>query len=107
MSVIEINGPYTLSGEYDVQGSKNSILPILAATILARGECIIKNCPDILDVRTSIEILNYLGCKCKFEKSTIIVNSENISKNEVPEHLMRKMRSSIIFLGALISRTGR
>lgn len=107
MSVIEIHGPYTLSGEYDVQGSKNSVLPILAATVLARGECTIKNCPDILDVRISIEILNYLGCKCKFEESTITVNSENISKNEIPEDLMRKMRSSIIFLGALISRTGR
>lgn len=102
-----INGPLKVSGEFDVQGSKNSILPILASTILSNGECIIKNCPDIIDVHTSLEILNYLGCKTKFENSTITVNSEYISKNEIPERLMRKMRSSIIFLGVLIARTGR
>ena len=106
MQNIVIHGPCQLSGEITVQGAKNSILPILAASILSRGECIIKNCPNILDVRTSIEILNYLGCKTKFENSTLIVNSEIISKNEIPDYLMRKMRSSIIFLGALITRTG-
>ena len=104
---IIINGPCEVSGEVDIQGAKNSILPILAATIIARNECVIKNCPNILDVHTSLEILNYLGCKTKFEGSTIIVDSSQISKNEIPEKLMRKMRSSIIFLGALIARTGR
>lgn len=104
---IIINGPCEISGEVKVQGAKNSILPILAATVISNSECIIKNCPDILDVHTSLEILNYLGCKTKFESSTITVDSSKISKNEIPENLMRKMRSSIIFLGALIARTGR
>ena len=106
MQNIVIHGPCQLSGEITVQGAKNSILPILAASVLSRGECIIKNCPNILDVQTSIEILNYLGCKTKFENSTLIVNSEIISRNEIPDYLMRKMRSSIIFLGALVARTG-
>lgn len=103
---IIINGPCKISGEIQVQGAKNSILPILAATVISNNECIIKNCPDILDVRTSLEILNYLGCKTKFENSTVIINSSQISKNEIPENLMFKMRSSIIFLGALVARTG-
>lgn len=107
MSSLVVFGRYNLDEEISVQGAKNSVLPILASSILSRGECIIKNCPNILDVHTSLEILNYLGCKTKFEKSTICVNSENISKNEIPDHLMRKMRSSIIFMGALIARTGR
>lgn len=107
MSRLIISGPYKFNDEIYVQGAKNSILPILASSIISRGECIIRNCPDILDVHTTIEILHYIGCKVKFEDSTICVNSENIVKNEIPEDLMRKMRSSIIFLGALIARTGR
>ena len=107
MSKIVINGPCQLTGKYKVQGAKNSVLPILSASILSRGECIIKNCPDIIDVHNTLKILNHLGCKTKFEDSTIIVNSECINTNEIPENLMRKMRSSIIFLGSLIARTGR
>ena len=107
MSRIVINGPRELSGKFKIQGAKNSILPILCASILSRGECVINNCPDILDVHTTLEILNHLGCKTKFEDSTIVVNSECITTNEIPESLMRKMRSSIVFLGALIARTGR
>lgn len=107
MSRLIISGPYKFSDEVSVQGAKNSILPILASSIISRSECIIKNCPNILDVHTTIEILRYIGCKVKFEDSTICVNSENILKNEIPEKLMRKMRSSITFLGALIARTGR
>ncbi|MCL2311452.1 MAG: UDP-N-acetylglucosamine 1-carboxyvinyltransferase [Firmicutes bacterium] len=106
MQKLIINGPCGVKGETYIQGAKNSVLPILAATILVKGESIIKNCPDILDVHTSLEILNYLGCKTNFTNFTITVNSENISKHDIPEFLMRKMRSSIIFLGALISRTG-
>lgn len=107
MSRLIISGPYKFNDEISVQGAKNSILPILASSIISRGECVIKNCPNILDVHTTIEILRYIGCKVKFEDSVICVNSENIVKNEIPENLMRKMRSSITFLGALIARTGR
>ena len=102
-----IRGPCKFNDEIFIQGSKNSVLPIIASSIVSRKECIIKNCPDILDVHTSIEILNHIGCKTKFEDSTLYINSENISNNEIPDQLMRKMRSSIIFLGALIARTGR
>ena len=107
MPKLVIEGAKQLNGEIKIQGSKNSVLPILAATIICNDECIIHNCPDLLDVHTSIEILKYLGCKIKFEKSTLIVDPRNINKSDISENLMRKMRSSIIFLGALLSKSGK
>ena len=99
-----IDGNKSLRGEVFVQGAKNSVLPILAATVLCSGQCIIHNCPDILDVDFSIKILKYLGGNVFREGKSIIVNMENIKKWDVPDFLMKEMRSSIIFLGAIISR---
>lgn len=107
MPKLIIEGSRQLHGEVEVQGSKNSILPILAASIICKSECIIHNCPDILDVRVTKRILEYLGCKTSFENNTFIVDSKSISKNDIPDFLMREMRSSIIFLGSLISGMGR
>ncbi|BED92136.1 MAG: UDP-N-acetylglucosamine 1-carboxyvinyltransferas [Candidatus Improbicoccus pseudotrichonymphae] len=104
MRKLIIEGQNRLKGEIKIQGSKNSILPILVATILCDEECEIYNCPNILDVKTTIEILKYLGCEVVFKNSCIKVNSRNLNKYDIPEKLMRKMRSSIIFLGALISK---
>ena len=106
MSKLIIEGSRRLRGSIKVQGSKNSILPILAATVICKDECVIHNCPDILDVRVTKRILDYLGCKTSFENNTFIVNSRNILKNDIPDFLMREMRSSIIFLGSLISGVG-
>lgn len=99
-----IEGNRKLKGEILIQGSKNSVLPILAATVLCSGQCVIHNCPDILDVDFSIKILRYLGGEVFREGKSIIVNMENIKKWDVPDFLMKEMRSSIIFLGAIISR---
>ncbi len=101
-----ITGQNRLSGEIKLHGAKNSALPILAAAILVKGECTIHNCPDLSDVRTTIKILEGLGCKVRRDGSTVTVNAENISASEIDESIMRTMRSSIIFLGSLISRTG-
>ena len=106
MSKLIIEGSRRLHGNIKVQGSKNSILPILAASVMCKDECIIHNCPDILDVKITRRILEYLGCKTSFENNTFIVNSKNILKNDIPDFLMREMRSSIIFLGSLISGFG-
>ena len=103
MSKLIIEGLHRLEGEIKVQGAKNSILPILAASIICEDECIIHGCPNISDVRVTIKVLEHLGCKVSFCDGTITVNSKNISKNEIPQSLMREMRSSIIFLGALVS----
>lgn len=99
-----IDGNKSLRGEVLVQGSKNSVLPILAATVLCSGQCVIHNCPDILDVVFSIKILRYLGGQVFREGKSVIVNMENMKKWDVPDFLMKEMRSSIIFLGSIISR---
>lgn len=107
MSKLIIEGSRRLGGEVKIQGAKNSILPILAACIICKDECVINNCPDISDVRITGKILNYLGCDFSFEKGTFTVNSKNISKSDIPDFLMREMRSSIIFLGSLLSALGK
>ncbi|MBQ7288478.1 MAG: UDP-N-acetylglucosamine 1-carboxyvinyltransferase [Clostridia bacterium] len=104
MQKIWINGGNRLSGELPVSGAKNSILPLLSATVLCKGESIIHNCPALSDVETSIKILKALGCKCTFENATVIVNTDNLCCHEISEQLMREMRSSIVFLGAIAGR---
>lgn len=104
MSKLLIEGLHDLNGEICVHGAKNSVLPILAATILCSGDCVIHNCPKLSDVEVSIKILKYLGCSVKREENTLVINSDNMNRYDVPDFLMREMRSSIIFLGAIISR---
>lgn len=103
MNKLVIDGGVPLNGELKVQGAKNAVLPILAATILAEGECELKNCPDLRDVEKTETILTHLGCKVKREKNTIHVNPLGINNYIVDEKLMREMRSSIILLGSIIS----
>lgn len=102
-----IQGGNKLNGEISIHGAKNSILPILSATIGCSGECVIHNCPKLSDVDVTIKILEYLGAKIKREDHTLIVNTSSIIRNDIPDYLMREMRSSIVFLGAIISRFGR
>ena len=105
MEKIIVNGGKKLQGEISVHGAKNSVLPILAATLLIKGVSIIHNVPDLSDVDASVKILEYLGAKVSREGSTLIVDASEITQNSVPEEMMREMRSSIIFLGSLLSRT--
>ena len=102
-----INGGRRLEGETQVHGAKNSALPLLAATILAHGECILHNCPMLTDVDAACRILSCLGCRCSRNGSTVCVDSSNVCGNEIPDNLMREMRSSIVFLGAVLGRTRR
>lgn len=104
MSRFIINGGNKLEGEIETQGAKNSVLPILAATILSGGKNVIYNCPELSDVRMTIEVLKSLGCNVKRVGKVLVVDSENISGYTMPEELMRQMRSSIIFLGAILTR---
>ncbi len=104
MEHINITGGQPLYGEIDIHGAKNAVLPVLAATVMCRDECVIHNCPCLSDVATTMEILSELGCIVKREENSIIVNAKNLSGNFIPHSLMTKMRSSIIFLGAILSR---
>ena len=104
MSLIVVQGRNKLSGTVRVQGAKNSILPILSATILCGKPCVIHNCPAISDVDACNSILKHLGCKLKKEAHTITVDPTSIVCGTIPEHLMSEMRSSIVFLGAVLSK---
>ncbi len=106
MSKIYIRGGERLSGKLDLQGAKNSVLPILAASLVIKGTTILHNCPDLSDVRAAIKILESLGCKCVFEKNVISVDSNSVCESFVSESLMREMRSSVVFLGAMLARNG-
>lgn len=104
MSAFVIKGGRRISGSLRVQGSKNSVLPILAATVLTEGKSVIHNCPKLSDTEGTIKILKNLGCKIFREGNSIIVDATHISSAEIPEKLMREMRSSVIFLGAILGR---
>ncbi|MBE6802284.1 MAG: UDP-N-acetylglucosamine 1-carboxyvinyltransferase [Ruminococcaceae bacterium] len=107
MSAFVINGGRRLNGSLRVQGSKNSVLPILAATLLVKGKSVIHNCPMLSDTHCTVKILRTLGCKVIRNGNTITVDSTDASGYEIPEDLMREMRSSVVFLGAVLGRVGK
>ena len=102
-----ITGGRKLSGRVRVHGAKNAVLPIMAASILAGDKCRIYDCPHLSDVEHTIKILECLGCRVVFSENILEIDSSDISSWEIPEELMREMRSSIIFLGALAGKMGR
>lgn len=104
MGTYIIEGGKRLEGKVNVSGSKNASLPILAATVLNNGITKLYNVPNIHDTKVMLEILKNLGCKVKRNSDKIIVDARKITKYEIPEELMRKMRSSVILAGALIGR---
>jgi UDP-N-acetylglucosamine 1-carboxyvinyltransferase len=107
MGYYVITGGKRLSGELKVQGSKNSSLPILAATILNGNKSVINDVPMIKDVDVMAEILRLLRAKVERLDHSMEIDTSNINIHEVPEHLMREMRSSIIVMGAMIGRFGK
>lgn len=104
MSFYHVMGENCLTGEIHVHGAKNSVLPILAGTLLAKGESIIHNCPLISDVTATLKILELLGCNIKRDGRTVIIDTRNVHGWEIPCALMQEMRSSVLFLGALLAR---
>ncbi len=107
MSSFIIQGGLPLNGNIRVHGAKNSVLPILSATLLNRGKNVITNCPYISDVDSSVRILNHLGCQVERQNDAIIVDSSTMSHFDIPDCLMREMRSSVVFLGAILARSGK
>jgi len=99
-----IEGGRKLIGEVTVSGSKNASLPILAATILNKGISKLYNVPNIHDTQMTIKILRLLGCKVIKKGNKITIDSREAHGYEIPEELMGKMRSSVIFAGAMLGR---
>ena len=106
MEYFAVKGGHPLEGTIAVHGAKNSALPILAATLLAQGESVIHNCPDLTDTNTALDILSSLGCRVRREGRTVTVDTTNRTGTAVPDELMGQMRASVLFLGSLLAQGG-
>jgi UDP-N-acetylglucosamine 1-carboxyvinyltransferase len=97
-----------LSGNITVSGSKNAVLPLLAATLLCEEECVINDAPDLKDVEIMCAILGSFGAEVSFDKDAKVVRvkAANIITNEAEAELMSKMRASIVTMGPILARTG-
>lgn len=106
MQVLSVCGGVPLRGTAVIHGAKNSVLPVLAACVLCRSPCVLHNCPNIDDVESALQILRHLGCTAARSGSTVCVDASGMDACQIPPELAGKMRSSIIFLGAILSRLG-
>ena len=104
MSSYIIEGGNRLEGELTVSGSKNASLPIMAACILTGKKTTLYNIPNIADTNKTLEILRLLGCQIKKNHNKVVIDSSSIHTFEIPDSLMRELRSSVILAGALIGR---
>ena len=104
MSKFIIRGGKKLKGEVKISGSKNAALPIIAATVLIKGRTTLYNVPNIQDVQTMFEIIKDIGGKVTKKNNKVIIDTSKVHTYEIPEELMRKMRSSVILAGAIIGK---
>ena len=106
MSKFIIQGGKRLSGEVKVSGSKNAALPILCASMLSSEEIVLNNVPEIADIHSMIRILESFGAKIEFSNNSIKIDSSKLKKQDAPDEMVKRMRASILILGALIPRFG-
>lgn len=102
-----INGGRRLDGRVRVHGAKNAVLPIMAAALLSGDVCRIYDSPLLSDVIHTVKILETIGCSVSLENDVLKIDALSADRWEIPEDLMREMRSSIIFLGALCGKLGK
>lgn len=102
MILVRNTGP--LSGAIEIQGSKNAVLPMMAAALLAEGTTTFTNVPRIQDVFCMMGILQFIGCQCSLVGNTLTIDASVIEKAQIPEHYVTAMRSSVMMLGALLAR---
>lgn len=108
MEKIIVRGGKRLSGVVKIEGAKNAVLPVLAATLLASdGKSVIHDVPALSDVYTINEVLRYLNAGVEFTNNSVTVNAEKELKEEAPFEYVRKMRASVLVMGSLLARNGR
>lgn len=108
MEKIIVRGGKRLSGTVKVEGAKNAVLPVIAASLLAsEGKSIIRNVPTLSDVYTIGEVLRHLNAKVEFNNKTILVDASNELNIEAPFEYVRKMRASVLVMGPLLARQGK
>lgn len=103
--IVEKSPP--LRGRVRISGSKNSVLPIIAASLLSDGECVIEDIPHLRDVEVISDVLRYFGVELDNQGEIIKVNTRNINSYEAPYDLIKKMRASFLIMGPLLARLGR
>jgi len=104
MEKFVVHGGGTLSGNVNISGSKNASLPILAATLLTREQCVIRRVPDVSDTNYMLQILQNLGAEVERASGNVIIRCERIRGHEAPYELVRKMRASVCVMGPLLAR---
>jgi UDP-N-acetylglucosamine 1-carboxyvinyltransferase len=105
---IIVRGGKRLDGTVKVEGAKNAVLPVLAATLLASdGKSVIRDVPTLSDVYTINEVLRNLNAEVVFENNTVVVDASRVLKDEAPFEYVRKMRASVLVMGSLLARNGR
>jgi len=107
MDRVIIKGRKELTGTVSISGSKNATLPLIAASLLAKGKTIIKNAPDLMDIRTMLKVIQGLGAEYKFENNVIEIDTGKIKSYIAPYELVKTMRASIYVLGPLLARLGK
>jgi UDP-N-acetylglucosamine 1-carboxyvinyltransferase len=101
-----IEGPTKLSGEVTISGAKNAVLPLMAASLLSSGESVIRNVPDLRDVRTFMRLLDILGARCDLQDGVLRIDTTDLHGIEAPYDLVKTMRASIYVLGPLLAFKG-
>lgn len=99
---VKKSGP--LCGSIRIDGAKNAVLPIIAATLLANGKCVLKSVPNLRDVHVISDLLRHLGAKVEYKDNTLTVDSSDITTYEAPYDLVKKMRASFLVMGPLLAR---
>lgn len=99
-----VKGEVQLSGNVRISGAKNATLPIMAAALLCSGVSIIHDVPELRDIQVMQDILTLLGAKITRQGHTMLIDTSNVSKAEIPEQLMREMRASVFLMGPLLGR---
>ncbi len=108
MEKIIVRGGKRLYGSVKVEGAKNAVLPVLAATLLASdGKSVIRDVPTLSDVYTINEVLRNLNAEVAFDNNTVVVDASRVLKEEAPFEYVRKMRASVLVMGSLLARNGR
>lgn len=104
MAYIVVKESNALKGKVKINGAKNAVLPIIAATLLVDGVSTIKSVPNLRDVNVMSDLLRYLGAKVQYDGETLIVDTTEVKETEAPYHLVNKMRASFLVMGSLLGR---
>jgi len=108
MHFLRIKGGAKLSGEVGISGAKNAALPLMALTLISKNRVIIRNIPNVADIKTMAQLLRNLGASCEFtNENSLTIDAGGVNSTTATYDIVRKMRASILVLGPLLARFGR